>query len=74
MVEADDARISLRVGNRGSQAIVETVRRLDALDLHTEGLGVRRPSMDDVFLALTGHGAEDEMPPTPGRRRANDHR
>ena len=74
-VDADDARISLRVGDRGSQAIVETVRRLDALGLHTEGLGVRRPSMDDVFLALTGHGAEEDMPPpAAGRRRANDHR
>jgi ABC-2 type transport system ATP-binding protein len=58
-VEPADARVSLRVGDRGSHAIVETVRRLDALDIRTEGLGVRRPSLDDVFLALTGHGAEE---------------
>jgi ABC-2 type transport system ATP-binding protein len=58
-VDADTARVSLRVGDRGSQAIVETVRRLDAVGIHTEGLGVRRPSLDDVFLALTGRGAED---------------
>jgi ABC-2 type transport system ATP-binding protein len=58
-VDTDAARVSLRVGDRGSQAIVETVRRLDAVGIHTEGLGVRRPSLDDVFLALTGHGAEE---------------
>ena len=58
----DDAsgRVSLRVGTEGSHALVETVRRLDALGVHTEDLGIRRPSLDDVFLALTGHGAEDE--------------
>ncbi|HET6966344.1 MAG TPA: ATP-binding cassette domain-containing protein [Acidimicrobiales bacterium] len=60
-VEDERARVSLRVGDRGSYALVETVRRLDALGIHTEGLGVRRPSLDDVFLALTGHGAGDEL-------------
>ncbi len=58
-VDADTARVSLRVGNRGSYSIVETVRRLDALGISTDGLTVRRPSLDDVFLALTGRGAEE---------------
>ena len=68
-VDADGARIGVRVGDRGSQALVETVRRLDALGIQTEGLGVRRPSLDDVFLALTGHGAEDAGPAASGRHR-----
>ncbi len=59
-LDEDTARISLRVGGGGSQSLVETVRRLDALGIHTEDLGIRRPSLDDVFLSLTGHGAEDE--------------
>jgi ABC-2 type transport system ATP-binding protein len=76
----DDASglISLRVGAEASPALVETVRRLDALGIHTEGLGIRRPSLDDVFLSLTGHGAEDEVngskPRGRGRSRRRDRR
>ena len=70
VVDADTGRLGFRVGERGSQALVETVRRLDALGIHSEGLGIRRPSLDDVFLALTGHGAEDESAPERHRRRA----
>jgi ABC-2 type transport system ATP-binding protein len=68
--DPDTGRLSMRVGDAGSEALVETVRRLDALGIHTEGLAVRRPSLDDVFLALTGHGAEDEAPAPAGHRRA----
>ena len=67
-VDDESARVSLRVGDRGSESIVETVRRLDALGVQSEGLSVRRPSLDDVFLALTGHGTETDDTPTPGRR------
>jgi ABC-2 type transport system ATP-binding protein len=53
-------RIAVGVGSRGSEALVEAVRRLDAAGVVTDGLAVRRPSLDDVFLALTGHEAEHE--------------
>jgi ABC-2 type transport system ATP-binding protein len=58
----DDGMISLRVGHRGSDILVEVVRRLDAARIESRGLAVRRPSLDDVFLALTGHAAEDVVP------------
>jgi len=45
-----------------------TVRRLDAAGVTTDGLAVRRPLLDDVFLALTGHAAEEDSA-APGRRR-----
>jgi ABC-2 type transport system ATP-binding protein len=58
-VDADRGLVSLRVGNRGSEALVETVRRLDASGVVSEDLALRRPSLDDVFLTLTGHAAEE---------------
>jgi ABC-2 type transport system ATP-binding protein len=68
IVVPDDGQVTIRVGNRGSQALVQAVRDLDASGIATDGLGLRRPSLDDVFLALTGHAAEDEAP-KPGRGR-----
>ena len=59
--------VSLRVGSRGSDALVEVVRSLDAAGVENRGLALRRPSLDDVFLALTGHAAEEDEP--GGRRR-----
>jgi ABC-2 type transport system ATP-binding protein len=52
--------VSLGVGGRGSDALVDAVRSLDAAGVQTQGLALRRPSLDDVFLALTGHAAEEE--------------
>ena len=60
-VDDSDARISIRVGSRGSESLVETVRRLDAAGITPVGLSLRRPSLDDVFLALTGHAAEEDV-------------
>ncbi|MDQ2724485.1 MAG: hypothetical protein M3Y36_03210 [Actinomycetota bacterium] len=60
-VETDDeaGRVMLRVGSQGSQALIRTVRALDQASIETDGLGLRRPSLDDVFLALTGHATEE---------------
>jgi ABC-2 type transport system ATP-binding protein len=57
------------VGSRGSDALIEVVRRLDAAGVTTHGLSLRRPSLDDVFLALTGHAAEEDDEPDEHRRR-----
>ncbi len=60
--------VNVGVGGRGSDALVEAVRALDEVGVRTKGLALRRPSLDDVFLALTGHAAEDEKALTNGRR------
>jgi ABC-2 type transport system ATP-binding protein len=59
-VDASTGQVSLHVGARGSQALVQAVRDLDGVGVETDGLALKRPSLDEVFLALTGHAAEDE--------------
>ena len=44
----------------GAAAMLETVRILDAAHLTPTTMMLREPTLDDVFLALTGHTAEDE--------------
>ncbi len=46
----------------GPAAAAESLRRVDAAALVVTGLALREPSLDDVFLALTGHHADDEAP------------
>jgi len=65
--------VSVGVGSRGSDALIDTVRALDAAGVATRGLALRRPSLDDVFLTLTGHAAEEEEQPS-GRRRGRGRR
>ncbi len=60
LVDRETGRVGVRVGMDASQSLVETIRRLDALGIHTEDLGIRRPSLDDVFLSLTGHVTEGD--------------
>jgi ABC-2 type transport system ATP-binding protein len=40
-------------------AVAEAVRRLDEAGVATEDLAVVTPTLDDVFLQLTGHVAEE---------------
>ena len=72
-VDAETGVISAGVGGLGSEALVQAVRGLDSAGVQTRGLALRRPSLDDVFLALTGHAAEEEDKGARrrrGRRRA----
>ncbi len=69
-VDKETGVINVGVGGRGSEALIEAVRGLDGAGVQTRGLALRRPSLDDVFLALTGHAAEDEDQPDGGRRKA----
>ena len=42
----------------GAQGLVQVVRDLDDAGIGIDDIGLRRPTLDDVFLSLTGHGAE----------------
>jgi ABC-2 type transport system ATP-binding protein len=56
-VEDGSVRVPLR-DRRG--AITEAVRRLDAAGVAIDDIALRTPTLDDVFLTLTGHAAEEE--------------
>ena len=70
-------RITIPVGADGHGVLAETVRRLDQGGVEFTDLAMRRPTLDDVFMALTGHAAEEAPsgdgqaapPPGLGRRK-----
>ena len=78
-VDEDVRLIRVPVGSEGPTVLLETVRRLDDAGILIEDIALHRPTLDDVFLSLTGHAAEialeeeeDAAEPEPkkrGRRR-----
>jgi ABC-2 type transport system ATP-binding protein len=55
-VNAEERQIVVPVTN-GAQLLPAVVRDLDAADIPLDSLALRRPTLDDVFLSLTGHAA-----------------
>ncbi len=45
---------------RGSRTLTDVVRELDAVNVEPKDIALRRPTLDDVFLTLTGHRAEED--------------
>lgn len=44
----------------GARVLTVALRELDAAGIEVQDVGLRRPTLDDVFLSLTGHLAEEE--------------
>ncbi len=56
---SDDSIVCVTVATRNG-AIVEAVKRLSDAGVGVADIHVRRPTLDDVFLTLTGHAAEED--------------
>ena len=58
----------------GTRALLEVVRELDARGIGVQDVGIRRPTLDDAFLTLTGHrpagGADDTQDHVAGQATA----
>ncbi|MFM8192503.1 MAG: ATP-binding cassette domain-containing protein, partial [Actinomycetota bacterium] len=59
LVEDSARRVSAPVST-GSKALIDAARSLDDAGIHPLDIGLKRPSLDDVFISLTGHVAEEK--------------
>jgi ABC-2 type transport system ATP-binding protein len=75
MTDEETRLIRVPVGSEGPTVLLETVRRLDDAGISIEDIALHRPTLDDVFLSLTGHAAEtaieeaEDLEPEPETRK-----
>ena len=67
--DGDIGVLRVPVGDDGPSITLQSTRRLDERKVALSGFALHRPTLDDVFLALTGHAAEDGQAPEPPKRR-----
>ncbi|MFJ8589038.1 ATP-binding cassette domain-containing protein [Streptomyces sp. NPDC093595] len=56
-VEEHTRRLTVPVSG-GAKLLAEVIRELDTHGVEIDDIGLRRPTLDDVFISLTGHAAE----------------
>lgn len=69
--KVDVARLVVTLSASGAKAVTTAARLLDEGGIQIEDIGLRRPSLNDVFMSLTGHAAQEDRSdpePAPGRR------
>ena len=62
-IDLDKGSIRLPVGSDGPAALLDAVRRLDDTKIELADIALHRPTLDDVFLSLTGRAAEETPEP-----------
>ncbi|MFI6091741.1 ATP-binding cassette domain-containing protein [Streptomyces sp. NPDC051218] len=60
-VESHTRKLTVPVSG-GAKLLAEVIRELDARGVEIDDIGLRRPTLDDVFISLTGHVAEVAPP------------
>ncbi|MFD0262560.1 ATP-binding cassette domain-containing protein [Kitasatospora indigofera] len=58
-VEKNTRRITVPVSG-GAKVLADVIRELDTRSIEIDDIGLRRPTLDDVFLSLTGHATTAE--------------
>ena len=59
IVDEETHMVTIQVTG-GTLALANVVRGLDTAGVQAHDLALRRPTLDEVFLSLTGHAAEEE--------------
>ncbi|TQJ55355.1 ATP-binding cassette domain-containing protein [Streptomyces sp. NBC_00080] len=67
-VEQHTRRLTVPVAG-GAKLLAEVIRELDGRGIEIDDIGLRRPTLDDVFLSLTGHVAETKAEESEEDRR-----
>jgi ABC-2 type transport system ATP-binding protein len=62
--DAGTGRVTIPVDG-GRAVIADAVRALDALAVEVDDIGLRRPTLDEVFLTLTGSPIDGDDTSTP---------
>ncbi|MFD3539580.1 ATP-binding cassette domain-containing protein [Streptomyces sp. NPDC058662] len=66
-VEEHTRKLTVPVSG-GAKLLAEVIRELDGRGIEIDDIGLRRPTLDDVFISLTGHAAAlsaEEGDPAP---------
>ncbi|MEW2519565.1 ATP-binding cassette domain-containing protein [Actinacidiphila alni] len=58
-IEEHQRKITVPVTG-GAKLLAEVIRELDTQGIGIDDIGLRRPTLDDVFISLTGHAAEQD--------------
>ena len=69
--KADEATglVRIQAGTEGAEIVVAAVRRLDAAGIVVADIALHKPTLDDVFLKLTGREAEATTEETPVKKK-----
>jgi ABC-2 type transport system ATP-binding protein len=78
-VDPQSGLVRITAGTDGTGVVFEAVRRLDEAKIWIEDFALHKPTLDDVFLNLTGHAAEetpdeDALVEEPKKRRGRKQR
>jgi ABC-2 type transport system ATP-binding protein len=64
LVDEEARRVSVAVRSHDG-VLTRAIRELDGAGVHVDDIGVRRPTLDEVFLSITGRPAEEREEATP---------
>ncbi len=58
----DDSNGKMSIPAAGAQTLLTVARKLEEASVMPDDIGLRKPTLDDVFLSITGHAAESAEP------------
>jgi ABC-2 type transport system ATP-binding protein len=64
LVDEEARRVSVAVRSHDG-VLTRAIRELDGAGVHVDDIGVRRPTLDEVFLSITGRPAEEREQAIP---------